>query len=109
MDKINKAFGFFSEIFRDIGGNSKDFIPIVKLLMYNKLTHLVSIHQLLKTYPKEVLEQLGMRGKISERTIYRALEKVGRISQRYFSTVLIITPYLTISFITYHSLLSFLR
>ena len=49
----------------------------MKLLLYNKLTHSVSVHRILETYPEEVLEYLGI-GKVSERSLYRVLEIIGK-------------------------------
>ena len=51
----------------------------MKLLLYNKLTHSVSVHRILEIepYPEEVLEYLGI-GKVSERSLYRVLEIIGK-------------------------------
>jgi len=62
--------------FKGIEGGAKDFIPLTKLFVHNKLTHSVSIHQILKTYPEELSEQLGL-GETSERTLYQT-ERIGR-------------------------------
>jgi transposase len=79
IDKIEKTFGVFSNIFKGLEGNTKDFIPKIKLLIYNRLTHSVSTHQLLNTYPKESMEKLGMKKGIpAERAFYRTLERIGK-------------------------------
>ena len=78
IEKAEKTYGVFSEIFRGIEGNTRDFIPKVKLLIYNKLTHSVSEHQILNTYSEELMEQLGMKKTPTERSIYRTLERVGK-------------------------------
>jgi transposase len=78
IEKVDKEFDLFSRLFRGISGEVKDFVPRVKLLVNNKLTHSVSIHQILKTYPEELSEQLGMKEQPSERTLYRTLERVGK-------------------------------
>ena len=78
IEKVEKEFGLFSTIFKNLGGNAKDFIPLVELHAYNKLSHSVSVHQILNTYPRELMEQLGMKEKPSERTLYRTLERIGR-------------------------------
>ena len=78
IDKVEKTFGVFSDIFKGLDGNTKDFTAQVKLLVYNRLTHSVSAHQILNTYPEELmLEHLGMKRIPSERTIYRAVERIG--------------------------------
>ena len=84
IEKVEKEFGLFSTIFKNLGGNAKNFIPIVKLHIYNKLTHSVSVRQIPNAYPEELMKQLGMKGKPSERTLYRTLERIGR----YFPVVL---------------------
>ncbi|PIV68139.1 MAG: hypothetical protein COS08_07180 [Euryarchaeota archaeon CG01_land_8_20_14_3_00_38_12] len=78
IDKVEKSFDVFSEVFKGIEGNVKDFIPRIKLLVYNKLTHSVSIHQILNTYPAESMEKLGMKKTPVERGLYRTLEKIGK-------------------------------
>lgn len=78
IEQVEKAFGVFSGVFRGVEGKAKGFIPLVKLLTYNKLTHSVSIHQILNTYPGEVIERLGRKEVYSERTLYRTLERVGK-------------------------------
>jgi len=78
IEKVEKEFGLFSTIFKNLGGNAKDFIPLVELHTYNKLSHSVSVHQILNTYPRTLMEQLGMKEKPSERTLYRTLKRIGR-------------------------------
>lgn len=79
IDKVEKTYGVFSNIFKEIGGNTKNFIPQVKLLVYNRLTHSVSEHQILNTYPAECMEKLGMKKKVpAERGLYRTLERIGK-------------------------------
>jgi len=60
IEKIDKEFDLFSRLFRGISGEVKDFVPRVKLLVNNKLTHSVSIHQILKTYPEDLYRQLAV-------------------------------------------------
>jgi len=55
----------------------KNFIPLVKLHIYNRLTHSVSVHQIQKVYPEEIMEFLK-GDKVSERTLYRTLERLGK-------------------------------
>ena len=42
IEKVEKEFGLFSTVFKNLGGNAKNFISITKLHIYNKLTHSVS-------------------------------------------------------------------
>lgn len=78
LEKIDKEYCFFKNVFKDISGRMKDFIPLVKLHIYNKLTHSVSVHQMLNTYSDEVMKQVNIEGNASERTLYRTLERAGR-------------------------------
>jgi len=78
IDRVEKEFGLFTKIFGGIEGNMKDFIPLVKVHVNNKLTHSVSTHQILETYPIEAIQKLGVRESVSERTLYRVLERIGK-------------------------------
>jgi len=76
--KIENHFGLFHSLFNDVKGKAKDFIPLTKLLTCNKLTHSVSINQMNNTYPLEFMQQLGMKSVPPEKSLYRALERIGR-------------------------------
>ena len=78
LDKVEKRFNVFSEIFSGIGRKTKGFVGCVKLHVYNKLTHSVSTHQILETYSEEVAPYLGMENMPSERSLYRTLERIGK-------------------------------
>lgn len=78
LDKIDKEYCFFQSVFKGISGRMKDFIPLVKLHIYNKLTHSVSVHQILETYSYELMEHLNADKNLSERTLYRGLERIGK-------------------------------
>jgi transposase len=78
IDKIEKHYGFFRKVFKGIEGKMKDFLPLVKFHTYNKLTHSVSVNQMLNTYPEEQLKKLGAKEKTSKRKLYRILERVGK-------------------------------
>jgi len=84
INKVEKSFGVFSEIFSGISGKVKDFTGCVKLHIYNKLTHSVSTHQILETYPEEISPYLGMKEMPAERKLYRTLERIGK----YFPVLL---------------------
>jgi transposase len=78
IKKVEKDYDFFSKLFGGAEGKTNDFVPLVKFHLDNKLTHSVSVHQMLNTYPAEILEQLGVKEVPSERTLYRTLERVGK-------------------------------
>lgn len=78
IDRVEKEFGLFSKIFEGIEGNMKNFVPLVKVHVNNKLTHSVATHQIMETYPKESMEKLGLKGNVAERTLYRVLERIGK-------------------------------
>jgi len=77
LDKIDKEFGFFRFVFDKIGGKARGYKETAKLLMYNKMTHSVSVNQILNIYPEEAFEQLGMKKTPSERSLYRTIERTG--------------------------------
>jgi transposase len=60
-----------------IGGRSRSFIPGVKLLISNKLNQSVSINRILEFTPDELLATLGFDDTISDRSLYRILERLG--------------------------------
>ena len=78
IDRVEKQWGVFHELFSGVGGKAKDFVGCVKLHVYNKLTHAVSTHQILDTYPGELASYLGLELMPKERNLYRALERIGR-------------------------------
>ena len=78
LKKVEKHYGLFRSLFDEIKGKSTSFIPLTKVLTCNKLTHSVSVHQINNTYPLEFMRQLGLKDKTGERTMYRALERVGQ-------------------------------
>lgn len=77
IDKADSALdGYFDEVFGGIGGRSHDFIPLIKLLMANKLGPSLSVRQL-DSHPYEYIRMLGFKEPPAERNIYRAIERVG--------------------------------
>ena len=77
MNKIDKKFNFFEIIFRGLGGKAKYLTESAKLFVYNKLAESVSINQILELYSFELLSQIGFKDEISDRTLYRNLERIG--------------------------------
>jgi len=77
IDKIDLETTFFESVLGGIGGRSRSFIPSVKLLISNKLNQSVSINKILDFTPDELLGTLGFTDKISDRSLYRVLERLG--------------------------------
>jgi transposase len=77
IDKIDYEFNFFEFVFGKICKKAKGFKENIKLLMYNKMTHSVSVNQILNVYPEEAFEQLKLKETPSERSLYRTIERVG--------------------------------
>jgi len=78
LDKAEKDFGLISGIFDGVTKKAKNFEGRVKVLLNNRLTHGVSVHRILDTYPEECFERLGLKKKPAERSLYRAIEHVGK-------------------------------
>jgi len=77
LKKVEKHYGLFNTLFEGIKGKAPSFVPLTKILTCNKLTHSVSVNQISNTYPLEFMQQLGLKEKTGDRTIYRSLERVG--------------------------------
>lgn len=77
MNNAENKFNFFENIFRGLGGKAKHLTESAKLFTYNKLSESLSITRLMDLYPYELFEELGFKCKVSERTIYRNLERIG--------------------------------
>jgi transposase len=84
LKKVEKHYGLFTHLFEGIKGKATSFVPLTKVLTCNKLTHSVSVNQIDNTYPLEFMQQLGLKEKKGDRTIYRSLERVGK----YFPIVM---------------------
>ena len=78
MDKIESDYGLISGIFGKTGGRTRNFVGAVKLLLCNRMDDAVSVHQILPMSSEERFGLLGINGGIAERSLYRALQKVGR-------------------------------
>jgi transposase len=78
IDKADSTLdGYFSQVFGGIEGKCRDFLPLVKLLVANKLGPSLSVHRLPSSHPTEFFRMLGFRETPAERNIYRAIERVG--------------------------------
>jgi len=77
IDKANSELGgYFEKVFGRIGGKTRDFVPLVKLLIYNKLGSSLSANRI-PSYPSELCSMLGFKNALTERSVYRALVRVG--------------------------------
>lgn len=81
IDKADAQTGFFRTVFGDLGGRARDFIPCIKLLMANKLEESMAIHRILDLTPDEKLKMLGFRKGVSDRTLNRTPERIGKNRQ----------------------------
>lgn len=77
IDKVNGSFGFFDSLFSGIGGRAKNLKEFAKLFVCNRLGSCVSVYRINKVYPMELFEYLGFKQTLSERNLYRNLERIG--------------------------------
>ncbi len=77
VDKVEKDFGLISSVFGGIL-NQKD-TGRLKLLLNNRLTYSTSVNQIMSITSDEACVLLGA-GKTSDRSLYRTIEKVGRLA-----------------------------
>jgi len=77
IDKVNDSYKFFDFLFDGVSGKAKELKEFAKLFVYNKLTNCVAISRILDVYPTELLAQLGFKGNVRERSLYRNLERIG--------------------------------
>ncbi len=78
IDKIDMDYGLISGIFGKAGGRTRNFVGAVKLLLCNRMDNAVSVHQMLPMPSNERFSLLGIKEGISEGSLYRDLQKVGR-------------------------------
>jgi len=77
IDKVNDSYKFFDFLFDGVSGRAKELKEFAKLFVYNKLTDCVAVSRILGVYPTELLAQLGFKETVSERSLYRNLERIG--------------------------------
>lgn len=77
MNKIENKYHFFEIIFGGLGGKAKNLPESAKLFTYNKLAESISINRIMEIYPDELLRELGFNNLVSDRTLYRNLERIG--------------------------------
>ena len=78
IDKIEKDFGMISSVFG--GVLSTEDIGRVKVLLNNKMTYATSVRQIPNIMSSEACALLGATS-VSERSLGRAVVKVGRAAQ----------------------------
>jgi transposase len=78
MNKIENKFHYFETIFRGLGGKAKHLKESAKLFSYNKLADSISTNRIKDIYPFELFEEIGFKKEISDRTLYRNLERIGK-------------------------------
>ncbi|MDI6809929.1 MAG: transposase [Candidatus Eisenbacteria bacterium] len=69
--------GYFEEVFGDVGGKAKDFVPYTELFVYNRLGDCLATNRML-SYPRDLFHRLGFGDMPSERSLYRMVERVGQ-------------------------------
>lgn len=69
--------GYLDRVFGNVGGKAKDFVPCVKLLMYNRLGDCLPVSRL-DDYPPELFDRLGFEKPLSHRTFNRTVERIGK-------------------------------
>ena len=77
IEKVNGELnGYLDRVFGGIKGKAQDFIPCVKLHMYNRLGDCFPVDRL-DSYPEELFDRLGFEKNRSTRTFNRTLERIG--------------------------------
>jgi len=69
--------GYFDRVFSGICSKANDFIPCVKLHMYNRLGDCLPVDRM-DSYPIELLKKLRFKEQRSTRTFNRTLERMGK-------------------------------
>ena len=78
IEKVDARTHFFDIVFNGLGGRAKDFIPYVKLLLYNRLGETVSVNRLADFTPAELTQLMGFTGTASAKQTNRTIERLGR-------------------------------
>ncbi|MCL4375845.1 hypothetical protein M1394_03540 [Candidatus Marsarchaeota archaeon] len=71
------SYVLISGVFGKVGGRTRNFVGAVNPLC-NRTDNAVSVHQIPHMSSDERFVLLGIKEGISERPLYRALQKVGR-------------------------------
>ena len=78
IEKVNDEYQFFTRIFGDICGKTRNLISSTKLFIYNRLDECFSINQVIDGYSPELFELLKFKNIPNERTFYRDLSRIGK-------------------------------
>lgn len=78
IEKVDARTGFFGKVFGGLGGRARDFIPYVKLLLYNRLGETVSVSRLASFTPTELARLMGFTSEPAVKQTFRAVERLGR-------------------------------
>lgn len=78
IDKANADYGFFEDILGNLAGKADSFLPSIKLLIYNRLGECHSLLRLPEFTPLELIERLGGKKLLTERTLNRNLSRLGK-------------------------------
>jgi len=68
--------GYLNRVFGPIKGRAWDFVPSIKMLMYNRMGMCLALNHF-DSYPKELYDMMGFEDSLSNRTFYRSLERIG--------------------------------
>jgi len=78
IDKVDEELnGYFHRIFNGLAGKAQDFVPCAKLLIANRLGDCLSVSRL-NDISEEYFNRLGFSKPRSDRTLNRALERIGK-------------------------------
>jgi transposase len=77
IDKIENKFNLFGILFEGLGGKAKTLKESARLFVYNKLAESTSLNRIKDVYPYELFEEIGFNKNISDRSLYRNLERIG--------------------------------
>ncbi len=78
IDKVDDELGgYFQCVFGGIGGKARDFVPGVKLFMYNRMGDCMATNRL-TSYPAELFTALEFENIPGDRSFYRMIERVGK-------------------------------
>jgi len=81
IEKVDGELGgYLDRVFGSIGGKAKDFVPCVKLLIYNRLGNCLPASRL-EDYPTELFDRMGFEKPLSHRTFNRTAERIGKSYQ----------------------------
>ena len=78
IDKVDAQFDYFNRVFEDVGKRAKNIVSSAKLFIYNRLGDFLATNHLC-SYPEQLFNMLDFKKKPSERSLYRMIERIGKI------------------------------